>query len=108
MSSGNAWAESDSVLKADFQRFADDGIKHISIRIMWSVMEPTSSGLSRTALSNIKRVLTIADQYDIKVNLDFWTQFGYTPWLPTSWQAQTTTAYYQTQPKATTLATSKT
>jgi predicted deacylase len=58
---------------------------------MWSVMEPTSSGLSSTALSNIKRVLTIADQYDIKVNLDFWTQFGYTLGFPTSWAG---TDYY--------------
>jgi len=85
MSSGNAWAESDAVLKADFARFSNDGIKEVSVRIMWSVMMPTSSGLSSTALSNIKRVLTIADSYEIKVNLDFWTQFGYTLGFPTSW-----------------------
>jgi hypothetical protein len=85
MSSGNAWSESDATLKADFQRFANDGVKEVSIRVMWSVMMPSSSGLSSTALSNIKRVLTIADSYGIKVNLDFWTQFGYTLGFPTSW-----------------------
>jgi hypothetical protein len=45
MSSGNAWSESDATLNADFSRFANDGITHISVRIMWSVMMPTSSGL---------------------------------------------------------------
>ena len=91
MSSGNAWSESDATLNADFARFANNGIKHISVRVMWSVMMPTSSGLSSTALNNVKRVLTVADDYGIKVNLDFWTQYGYTLGFPTSWAG---TDYY--------------
>ena len=85
MSSGNAWTESDATLKTDFARFSSNGINHISVRIMWSVMMPTSSGLSTTALDNVKRVLNTANTYGIKVNLDFWTQFGYTLGFPTSW-----------------------
>jgi hypothetical protein len=88
MSSGNQWTESDSQLNADFKRFADDGIIHISARIMWSVMEPQyysdSAHLSNTALANFKRVLAAAEKNGISVNVDFWTQHGYTLGLP-SW-----------------------
>jgi hypothetical protein len=87
LSNGNKWAESNSILDADFSRFANDGIKHISVRIMWSVMEPSHSDISTnldpTALSNIERVLTEANKYGIKLNLDFWSQHGYTLGLPT-------------------------
>jgi hypothetical protein len=88
MSSGNSWADSDTQLNADFKRFSDDGIKHLSLRIMWSVMEPQyysdSAHLSSTALTNFKRVLAAAEKYGIGVNVDFWTQHGYTLGLP-SW-----------------------
>ncbi len=88
LSNGNGWTESNSTLDADFSRFSNDGIKHISVRMMWSVMEPThsdnSTNLNPTALGNIKRVLTEANKYGIKVNLDFWTQHGSTLGLP-SW-----------------------
>jgi len=85
MSNGNAWTEPDSTLNADFARFRSDGITHVSIRIMWSVMMPSSSGLSTTAMNNLKRVLNAAEANGLKVNLDFWTQFGYTLGFPTSW-----------------------
>jgi endo-1,4-beta-mannosidase len=87
MSSGNAWAESDATLNADFARFASDGIRHVSIRMMWSVMMPSSSGLSSTAVSNLERVLDAAQANGVKVNLDFWTQYGYTLGFP-SWAGQ--------------------
>jgi endo-1,4-beta-mannosidase len=91
MSAGNRYDDSDAQLQTDFSRFANDGIKHISIRLMWSVLMPTSSGISTSALNNIKRVLNAADNNGIKVNLDFWTQFGYTLGFPTSWAG---TDYY--------------
>ena len=88
MSYGNAWGESTATLDADFARFANLGIKHISMRIMWSVTEPTHyddyAHLSETAVNNYKRVLTEANKYGIKVNLDFWTQFTYSLGKP-SW-----------------------
>jgi len=78
MSNGNAWTEPDATLNADFARFANNGIKHVSVRVMWSVMMPTSSGLSTTALNNVERVLDAAQANGVKVNFDFWTQFCYT------------------------------
>ncbi|HJX22930.1 MAG TPA: cellulase family glycosylhydrolase [Candidatus Bathyarchaeia archaeon] len=87
LSSGNAWGEPNSTLTADFSRFAKDGIKHINVRILWSVTEPTfsssSARLSTTAMNNYKRVLQIADKYGIKVGITFWTQFTYDLGLPT-------------------------
>jgi hypothetical protein len=41
MSAGNIFSDSDSQLNADFARFANDGIKHISMRLIWSTLEPT-------------------------------------------------------------------
>ncbi len=85
LSNGNAWTESNATLQRDFARFSNDGVKHLSCRIMWSVMMPSSGQLSTTAVNNVRRVLDIANQYDIKINLDFWCQFGYTLGYPTSW-----------------------
>ncbi len=85
MSNGNAWTEPDSTLNADFARFKSNGITHVSIRVMWSIMMPSSSGLSTTAMNNLQRVLNAAQANGVKVNLDFWTQFGYTLGFPTSW-----------------------
>jgi len=88
MSSGNQWTESNATLDADFARFSNDGIKHISARIMWSIMEPSHYDdychLSTTALNNYRRVLGEAAKYGIGVNVDFWTQFTYTLGKP-SW-----------------------
>ena len=88
LSSGNRWAETDSQLNDDFSRFASDGIKHTSVRLMWSVLEPSYyddySHVSSTYLNNVKRVLQAAENNGIKVNIDFWTQHGSTLGLP-SW-----------------------
>jgi endo-1,4-beta-mannosidase len=87
ISCGNAWGESDATLAADFARFASNGIKHINIRIMWSVTEPvyysSYAHLSATAMSNYGRVLQMANKYGIKVSITFWTQFTYTLGKPT-------------------------
>jgi endo-1,4-beta-mannosidase len=88
LSSGNRWDETDTQLNNDFSRYASDGIKHISVRLMWSVLEPSYyddySHLSSTSINNVKRVLQAAEDNGIKVNIDFWTQHGYTLGLP-SW-----------------------
>jgi hypothetical protein len=88
LSSGNRWDDTDSQLNNDLSRFAGDGIKHISVRLMWSVLEPSHyddySHLSQTYINNVKRVLQAAEDNGIKVNIDFWTQHGYTLGLP-SW-----------------------
>ena len=84
MSAGNIYSDSDSVLNADFARFAKDGIKHISMRLMWSTLEPTYNSLtcklSSTVLANHKRVLAMAQKYGIGVNVDFWTHFQDVHW----------------------------
>lgn len=84
LSYGNGWYESNSLLQSDFARFQQDGIHHLSIRVMWSTMMPTNSSLSQNALYNIKRVLNWSQTYDIKVDLALWTQFGSSLGLP-SW-----------------------
>ena len=77
-SDGNQWAESTAVLERDFARWASDGISIVSVRIMSSVMAPSSpTTLSATALSNLRRVLDAANKYGVRVHLDFWTQFTY-------------------------------
>jgi aryl-phospho-beta-D-glucosidase BglC (GH1 family) len=65
-------------------RFASNGIKHISVRFIWSVLEPnynpSDSSLSTAILSNYKRVLETAQKHGIGVNLDFWTHFQDVHW----------------------------
>jgi endo-1,4-beta-mannosidase len=88
LSSGNRWDDTDSQLNNDFSRFSNDGIKEISVRLMWSVLESSYyddySHLSSTYINNVKRVLQAAANNGIKVNIDFWTQHGSTLGLP-SW-----------------------
>ncbi|HSV49096.1 MAG TPA: glycoside hydrolase family 2 TIM barrel-domain containing protein [Candidatus Acidoferrales bacterium] len=76
LSSGNVWSETNSLIQSDFARFQQDGIRHLSVRVMWSTMMPTNASLSQTALNNIKRVLNWSQTYDMKVDLALWTQFG--------------------------------
>ena len=84
LSAGNSFSESSTTLNTDFARFQRDGIKHISVRIVWSVLEPTYNSLTcrldSAVLSNYKRVLTIAQKFGISVNLDFWTHFQDVQW----------------------------
>jgi hypothetical protein len=84
LSAGNRFDDSDSQLDADFARFAGDGIKHISMRLIWSQLEPTydpsTATLSSSVLNNHKRVLTMAAKYGIGVNVDFWTHFQDVHW----------------------------
>jgi hypothetical protein len=84
MSAGNTFSDSDTVLNTDFERFANEGIKHISMRLIWSTLEPTYNSLtcklSSTVLANHKRVLAMAQRYGIGVNVDFWTHFQDVHW----------------------------
>jgi len=88
LSSGNEWSENATTLQNDFALFSSNGIKHISVRIMWSTTEPiyreNYAHLSDIAMDNYRRVLDEASKFGIKVNLDFWTQFAYTLGKP-SW-----------------------
>jgi hypothetical protein len=90
LSYGNAWTDPANVLQTDFSRFGQDGIQQLSVRVMWSVMMPTMGNLSSVALENVKKVLTTAAAYGLKVNLAFWTQFGSNLGFP-SWAG---TDYY--------------
>ena len=84
LSAGNRFSDSDSQLDADFSRFASDGVKHISMRLIWSQLEPTydepGASLSESVLNNHKRVLAMAQKYGVGVNVDFWTHFQDAHW----------------------------
>jgi hypothetical protein len=55
-SAGNAFSDSVTTFDADFARFANNGIKHISMRTMWSFAEPSHydhhSRLSASTMSD--------------------------------------------------------
>lgn len=64
---------SDGILHRDFSKFQKDGIKYISLPLFWYRLEgPTrgdftgSNAYGDAFLANIKRVIQIADQYDIQ------------------------------------------
>jgi hypothetical protein len=82
LSDGNQWAESNATLAGDFAFFNATGVRHISIRVMWSCMEPTIGSINPTDLYNVKRVLQIAQEFGLLVDVTFWTQFGYSLGLP--------------------------
>jgi endo-1,4-beta-mannosidase len=70
LSSSNRFYQSDAVTEADFAFFKAQGITDLSIRIFWkSVVEDSN------VIGNYKRLLAVADEYGLNVQLDFWTQF---------------------------------
>ncbi|MEM5871754.1 MAG: hypothetical protein QW051_02690 [Candidatus Aenigmatarchaeota archaeon] len=76
------YSVNDDVLRRDFSRFKKDGIKVISISLPWYRLEgntrgsydgiyPDGSYYGKRFLDNVKRVINIAKEYDLKVLLPF-------------------------------------
>ena len=75
LSDGNRYYESDSILEEDFAFFKQNGISIISIRVMWISIESSPGNYRTEVINNYKRVLTMAEKYGLKVNIDFWSHF---------------------------------
>ncbi|MCW4044520.1 MAG: glycoside hydrolase family 5 protein [Candidatus Bathyarchaeota archaeon] len=83
---------SDAILERDFSRFRQDGIEVISLSLYWYRLEghtrgsydgvhPDKSPYGDTFLTNVKRVINIANQNGIKVLVTFHTLWGSdSPW----------------------------
>lgn len=84
ISYSNDWSEPLSTIQNDFTRFKNDGLTNINLRIFWKVLMPTSTNISQTALNNFINVLNLAHENNLKVTVNFWTQFdsdlGYPKW----------------------------
>lgn len=83
------YAISDNVLRRDFRRFQQDGVNVISLILKWYRLEGPTRGdyageysdgspYGKPFLDNVKHVLSIASEYDIKVliTFDFWRVGG--------------------------------
>lgn len=77
----------DDILRRDFSRFKQDGINVISLSLYWYRLEghvrgsydgihPDGSPYGKRFLDDIKRVINIADEYNIKVLITFHTFWG--------------------------------
>jgi hypothetical protein len=73
----------DAILNRDFSKFSQDGIKIISISLYWYRIEGNVRGnYDDSFLNEVKRVITDANQYGLKVLVTFHTLWGPTdsPW----------------------------
>ena len=75
LSDGNRYYESDDILEKDFAFFKQNGISIISIRVMWISIESSPGNYRTEVINNYKRVLSMAEKYNLKVNIDFWSHF---------------------------------
>jgi hypothetical protein len=73
----------EDILRRDFSRFRDDGITHISLPLYWYRLEGNTRGdftgsdsYGDAFLANVKRVIEIANEYDIKTMVDIHTLWG--------------------------------
>ena len=74
LSSSNRFYQDDTVTASELSLFKANGIKSVSIRIMWkSVLADPN------VIPNYKRLLSVADQVGMKVQFDFWTSNGTKP-----------------------------
>jgi hypothetical protein len=79
VSKGNSYAEyrDPSYLDDLLSSFSSAGLKWISLRVVWSVVEPHAMGrYDDTVARNIGRIIDRASSHDIDVMLDFHTLFG--------------------------------
>src|SRR5512132_2120517 len=79
LSTGNSYAEYQDPSSLDdlLRSFWSAGLKWISLRVVWSVVEPNAMGrYDDTIARNIGRIIDRASGHDIDVMLDFHTLFG--------------------------------
>jgi len=83
----HAYSTSDAILNRDFSQFKHDGISVISLSMYWYRLEGNIQGdyggngsgaqpYGDAFLANIKHVITVANQYGLKVLLTFHTLWG--------------------------------
>ena len=73
LSESGRFFQEDSITKSDFEFFKSNNVNHVSIRILWKSF--IEYDLSET-ISNYNRLLSVADDCGMKVQLDFWTSFN--------------------------------
>jgi hypothetical protein len=62
-----------ATLQRDFQFFQDQGLKIVSLAVVWVYMEPNMSDYNTAAVADLKRVSAIAAEHGIQVIIDFHT-----------------------------------
>jgi len=72
LSASNRFYQGDSITRNDFEFFKVNNINFVSIRIFWKSFAEDHDNL----IKNYNRLLAVADYYNIRVQFDFWTQFG--------------------------------
>ena len=65
-----------TILERDFARFKRDGVNAIAIVMFWYRLEPSKGIYNLEFVNNVIRVSNIANNYGIKVMLDFHTLIG--------------------------------
>jgi len=76
---------SNKELQRDFSLFKTQGIKTITLALIWAYMEPAQGRYNKAALSNIKRVSKVAEEYDLQVILNFHTLMHEDSWTIPEW-----------------------
>ncbi len=73
----------DEILRRDFSRFENDGIKYISLPLWWNRLEGNTKGdytgsvwYGDAVLKDVKRVIQIAHEYDIETMVSMQTLWG--------------------------------
>jgi len=76
LSASNQFYQNDSVTSADFAYFKANNVSLISVRIFWKDIVFANGTFNTVVLGNFERLLTVAYDYNISVQIDLWTQFG--------------------------------
>ncbi len=79
----NAEYTTDEILRRDFSRFQNDGIKYVSLPLWWYRLEGNTQGdytgskwYGDAVLENVKRVIAIAYEYNIETMISMHTLWG--------------------------------
>lgn len=66
----------DEVLNRDFGFFQSRGLKYVTLCAIWKYLEPELGVYNEEAIDDIARVCSVASQYNLKVNINFYTMMG--------------------------------
>jgi endo-1,4-beta-mannosidase len=74
-----------ATLQRDFQFFQDQGLKIVSLAVVWAYMERNMSDYNTAAVADLKRVSAIAAEHGIQVIIDFHTLMFNNSWTMPVW-----------------------
>jgi hypothetical protein len=76
---------SNETLDRDFSLFQKQGLKYVTLALVWKYLEPKLGVYNEDALNDVERVCSFAQEYDLRVIINFYTMMKNDSWTMPEW-----------------------